>query len=178
MSTVIPTSTEHRFLTVLFCDMEDSTGQLFRLGPESYEAVLTAYRHVAFEQIRRHGGHVSRVIGDGIVATFGWPRADGRDAQSAVTCALEIGAQLERLSETDTLVLDAYPAARMAIETGWVLIGEIGPRHEAERDGIIGQAPNIAARLQHLARRNGVVPRGGHVSAAQGQFRCRTGRHQ
>jgi len=97
------------------------------------------------------------VIGDGIVATFGWPRAGGRDAQSAVTCALEIGAQLERLSETDTLVLDAYPAARMAIETGWVLIGEIGPRHEAERDGIIGQAPNIAARLQHLARRNGVV---------------------
>ncbi|MEJ0019187.1 MAG: AAA family ATPase [Acetobacteraceae bacterium] len=153
----MPTTTEHRFLTVLFCDMMDSSGQLFRLGPEAFETVLTAYRHVAFEQIRRHGGHVARVIGDGIVATFGWPRAGGRDAQSAVTCALEIGAQLERLGEQTGPALEVCPAARMAVETGWVLIGEIGPRNEAEHDGIIGQAPNIAARLQQVARRNGVV---------------------
>ena len=124
------------------------------------------------------GGHVSRVIGDGIVATFGWPRAGGRDAQSAVTCALEIGAQLERLSETDTLVLDAYPAARMAVETGWVLIGEIGPRHEAERDGIIGQAPNIPALSPAPGATEWRCHRRGHVPAAQGQFCYRTGGHQ
>jgi len=170
MTDPVASSTEHRFLTVMFCDMEDSSGQLFRLGPEAYENVLTAYRQIVFEQIRRHGGYVVHVIGDGIVATFGWPRAGGRDVQSAVTCALVIGTELERLHEMEATELPACPAARMAIETGWVLVGEIGPRDQAEHDGLIGQALNIAARLQQLAHRNGVVVGEGALALLRDNF--------
>ncbi len=157
MSDNSTSGTEHRFLSILFCDLVDSTGHQFRMDPEAFEALLGAYRHAAFERIRAHGGHVARVIGDGILALFGWPRAQGRDAQDAVSCALEIGQRIARLDAEGRLAADATIAVRMAIETGWVLVGSIGPEGETERDGVVGPAPNIAARLQRLARHNGVV---------------------
>lgn len=161
---------EHRFLSILFCDLVDSTGHQFRMDPEAFETLLGAYRHAAFERIRAHGGHVARVIGDGILALFGWPRAQGRDAQDAVACALEIGSRIARMDAEGRVAPDARIAVRMAIETGWVLVGNIGPEGEVERDGVVGPAPNIAARLQRLAHANGVVVGEGTIPLLGGRF--------
>ncbi|MGH7155831.1 MAG: hypothetical protein ACREF3_18035, partial [Acetobacteraceae bacterium] len=64
---------EHRLLTVLFCDMVDSTNHLFRLDAERFTTMLNLYRKTVFDRVRRHGGHVARVVGYGVLAYFGWP---------------------------------------------------------------------------------------------------------
>src|SRR6185369_14269871 len=92
-----PPSAEHRFLSVLFCDIVDSTGHQFRMEPEAFAELLSGYRRVVYDIVRRHGGHVARVVGDAVLALFGWPRAGGRDAHAAVACALEIGRRVPRL---------------------------------------------------------------------------------
>ena len=153
---------EHRFLSVLFCDLVDSTGHQYRMGPEDFARLLTAYRRVTFEIIRRHGGHVAKVIGDGVLAYFGWPHGGGRDAEAAVFCALAIGERMERLGTSGELPTGTPAAVRIAVETGWVLVGniglaEVGTDEALEHADVIGHAPNVAARLQHLAPRNGVV---------------------
>ncbi len=155
LNTLLDVRTERRFLTVLFCDMVDSTAHQYRMDPERFGALLAAYRQIVFDQVRRHRGHVARVIGDGVLAFFGWPRAVGKDAQMAVICALEIGRELARRHDFDGD--GAGMAVRMGIETGWVLVGDIGPTGQIEQSGVIGPAPNVAARLQHLARHNGLV---------------------
>ena len=155
LNALLDVRTERRFLTVLFCDMVDSTAHQYRMDPERFGTLLATYRQIVFEQVKRHRGHVARVIGDGVLALFGWPQAAGKDAQMAVICALEIGRELARHRGSDAD--RAGMAVRMGIETGWVLVGDIGPSDRIEHDGVIGPAPNVASRLQHLARRNGLV---------------------
>ncbi len=180
---VSESETEHRFLSVLFCDLEDSTGHQYRMEPEDFAALLSGYRHLAFEAISRHGGHTARVIGDGVLAYFGWPRGGGRDAEAAVSCALAIGEAFAGLAEQLADATDRPLAVRMAVETGWVLVGNLANAgapaagaaaagvsgaggdgapgwqggHALEQGDVIGHAPNVAARLQRLARPNGVV---------------------
>ena len=148
-------STEHRFLSVLFCDLVGSTDHQFRMETEQFAALLTDYRRIVFDRVRRRGGYVARTVGDGVLVFFGWPDASGRDAQAAVLCALDIAARMRR-------GIGAVPAAvRLAVETGWVLVGDIGassdPAGVLDRADVVGAAPNIAARLQTIARPNGVV---------------------
>lgn len=159
---------EHRLLSIMFCDMVDSTGQQFRMAPEQFAAVLTAYRETVFDCVRRRGGYVARVVGDGVLIFFGWPSASGKDAQTAVSCALDIAARIER-------GLDGVKvAARLAVETGWVLVGDLGtanaPRIELEHATVVGMAPNVAARLQQYARRNGVIAGPGTLPLLNGGF--------
>lgn len=154
-------TTEHRFLSVMFCDMVDSTRHQYQMDPERFAEILSDYRSTVSEVVRRHGGHVARVIGDGILAYFGWPQAQGHDAQAAVSCALEICTKIAA-SGADLSPQANSIQVRLAIETGWVLVGTIGvagePRKDdAELSGVVGHAPNVAARLQRLAARNGVV---------------------
>jgi class 3 adenylate cyclase/tetratricopeptide (TPR) repeat protein len=156
------TGTEHRFLSVLFCDLVDSTGHQYRMEPEDFAALLSTYRRLVFGTVRRHGGHVARVIGDGVLAYFGWPRGSGRDAEAAVTCALAIGERIERLSERGELPAGTRFAVRMAVETGWVLVGNLGDpenvdANNLEQGDVVGHAPNVAARLQRLCPHNEVV---------------------
>lgn len=146
---------EHRLLTVMFSDMVDSTGHQHRMEPERFATILRSYREIIFDRARRHGGYVARVVGDGVLVFFGWPSATGKDAVSAVLCALDVAARMSR-------GIDATPiAARLAIETGWVLVGDLAtanaPRTEIEHATVVGSTANIAARLQQLARRNGVI---------------------
>jgi class 3 adenylate cyclase len=163
-----PPPTEHRFLSVLFCDMADSTGHQFRMEPEAFAELLSGYRRLVFEIVRRHGGHIARVVGDAILALFGWPRAGGHDAHAAVACALEIGRRVPR-PEAKLPV-----SVRLAIETGWVLVGDIGvggiAGADVEHDGVVGPAPNIAAKLQHYARPNGVIVGEGTLPLLVGIF--------
>jgi class 3 adenylate cyclase len=148
-------SPEHRYLSVLFCDMVDSTGHVFSMEAEAYAALLSAYRRIVFERVRRHGGTVARVVGDGVLAYFGWPLASGRDALAAVACAREIAAATPRLDSPVTV------AVRISIETGWVLVGDIGTGqgldNAIEHGAAVGPTPHVAARLQALARLNGVI---------------------
>lgn len=163
-----PPSAEHRFLSVMFCDMVDSTGHLFRLDAERFAELLAAYRSAVFARVRRHGGHVARVVGDAVLAYFGWPQAGGRDAQSAVACALEIARDLPRLGAEVPI------AVRLAIETGWVLVGDIGPAEgdaaDHEQWAVVGPAPHIAARLQERARPNGVIVGSGTTPLLDNRF--------
>ncbi len=135
----------------MFCDMVDSTGHQFRMKPEQFAAILRGYQEIVFDCVRRRGGYVARVVGDGILVLFGWPSATGRDAQTAVLCALDIAA---RISQSPV-------AARLAIETGWVLVGDIAaanvPIGGIEPAAVVGSAANVAARLQQIAHPNGVV---------------------
>lgn len=165
-------SAEHRFLSVLFLDMVDSTDQVFRLGAERFAEILGHYRSIVFDAVKRHGGIVARVIGDGVLAYFGWPRAGGRDAEAAVACALAIS---ERISRQET---NLKIPIRIAIETGWVLVGDIGadqnPEGNYERQGVVGLAPHIAARLQRLAPPNGVIVGEGTLPLLGGRFLTKT----
>ena len=146
---------ERRYLSVLFCDMVDSTGHVFSMDAEAFADLLSLYRNIVYEAVRRYGGTVARVVGDGILAYFGWPLASGRDAQAAIACGLEITAAVPRL-ESDVAV-----GVRIAVETGWVLVGDIGTDQRSgaaiEHLAAVGPAPHIAARLQALARPNGVI---------------------
>ncbi len=146
---------EHRLLTVMFCDMVDSTGHQYRLEPERFATILRNYRQIIFERVDRHGGYTARVVGDGVLIFFGWPAATGKDAQAAVVCGLDIAARISR-------GIDSTPiGVRLAVETGWVLVGNLAtpgaPRGEIEHATVVGSTANIAARLQQLARRNGVI---------------------
>lgn len=162
------TPAEHRFLSVMFCDMADSTAHQFRMDVEQFVELLTEYRRVVFDCVRRRGGYVSRTVGDGVLVFFGWPAASGRDAQEAVLCALDVAARMRRgIGDTSVTV-------RVAVETGWVLVGDIGsadgPSGLIESGGVVGHAPNVAARLQTIARVNGVVVGEGTLALLDARF--------
>jgi class 3 adenylate cyclase/tetratricopeptide (TPR) repeat protein len=154
---------ERRIVTVMFCDIVGSTALTASMDPEAFATVLLAYRELCAAIILRHGGHVARYVGDGILACFGYPHARGRDAQSAVTCGLAIAAEMPELNER----LNAINAqrgvqpfllrVRIGIESGVVVAGRLGPGAATEIDALIGTAPNDAAHLQHRAPPNGVV---------------------
>jgi class 3 adenylate cyclase/tetratricopeptide (TPR) repeat protein len=151
----IAVSAEHRFLSVLFCDVVNSSGHLYSMDAEAFSALLARYTRLVHAAVRRHGGTVARVVGDGVLAYFGWPRTAGRDAQAAVACGLEIAAAMPGLQNAQEVMV------RVAVETGWVLVGEIdanqGPEKNVEQWAAVGPAPYVAARLQQIARPNGVI---------------------
>ena len=153
------TKAEHRFLSVLFCDIIDSTTHLFRSEPEDFGRLLAIYRESVFEIVRQHGGHIARVIGDGVLAYFGWPRGSGRDAEAAVSCGLAVGRRMDQLADSGQLGPGDPIAVRIAVETGWVLVGSLRSADEGaiEYNDVVGHAPNVAARLQRLAASNGIV---------------------
>lgn len=148
--------------------MVDSTGHQHRLDPEQFAALLKNYLQLVFDCARTHGGYVARVVGDGVLVFFGWPAATGKDAQAAVTCALDIAARMARYFS------DPPMAVRLAVETGWVLVGDTAtpnaPRRDVDHATVIGSAANIAARLQQAARPNGVIVGQGTLALLDGRF--------
>jgi len=157
-----PPEAERRQLTVLFCDVVDSTTLSRRLDPEDLREVILAYQDTCSEVIQRLEGSIAQYLGDGLLAYFSYPQAHEDDAQRAVHTGLEIvralGALNIRLSKDHGVRL----FVRIAIHTGPVVVGEIGQRHERLA---LGETPNIAAHLQSLAAPNTVV-----ISAATFQL--------
>jgi len=147
---------EHRQLTVVFCDLAQSTALSRRLDTEDYTEVIRAYRAVCSEIVDRHGGQVTRFVGDGLLIAFGYPRAHEDDARRAARAALEI---VDRVRAIDPRPLGlAQPlAVRIGINTGPVMAGDIEAGGVRELDGLIGETLNIAARLQGLAPLDAVV---------------------
>ena len=144
-------------MTVMFCDLVGSSKLASRLDPEEFATLLVAYRERCAAAVAQRGGYVSRYVGDGVLACFGYPRAIGRDAQAAVSCGLAIAKEIRALADTTSLPGGQELAVRIGIDTGVVLAGRLGPDNAMELDALVGTAPHMAARLQSLASPNTVV---------------------
>jgi class 3 adenylate cyclase/DNA-binding winged helix-turn-helix (wHTH) protein/predicted ATPase len=141
---------ERRHLTVLFCDVINATALAVRLDPEAYHRVIGAYHTVCVRVIERFEGHVAQYLGDGLLVYFGYPQAHEDDAQRAVRAGLglieAIGPLQKRLQQEQGISF----SVRVGIHTGLVVVGDIGEGAKHERLAL-GEAPNLAARLQALA---------------------------
>ena len=156
--TAVPSTpdAERRQLTVLFCDLVDSTALASRLDPEDWRGVVRAYQDTCAKVIARFEGHIAQYLGDGLLAYFGYPRAHEDDAQRAVTAGLGMIEAMGQLNARLAQGRGVQLAVRLGIHTGLVVVGEMGggSRHEQLA---LGDTPNLAARLQGLAAPNTLV---------------------
>jgi class 3 adenylate cyclase len=141
----------------MFCDMADSTALSTQLDPEDLQVVIRAYQETCTKILREYEGFVARYMGDGILIYFGYPKSLERNAERAVRSALDIIDAMTELNQTLDLDKDKEIAVRIGIATGTVMVGEIVGEGMAQERTVIGEAPNLAARLQGLARRNGII---------------------
>ena len=142
---------ERRQVTVMFCDLVGSTALSARLDPEDLREVIAAYHKCAGEIVRRFGGFVSQYLGDGVLVYFGYPRAHEDDAERAVRAGLELIAAVAGLNTRASL------QTRVGIATGLVVVGDLVDAGGSQERGIIGETPNLAARLQGIAEPNMIV---------------------
>jgi class 3 adenylate cyclase/tetratricopeptide (TPR) repeat protein len=148
---------ERRPLTVVFCDLADSTAMSTRLDLEDLQDVIRGYQDLCTGIIREYDGYIAKYMGDGILVYFGYPKSLERNAERAVRSGLAIIDALAGLNHTVGKAHDVDIAVRIGISTGMVIVGEIVGEGLAQERTVIGEAPNIAARLQGLASRNGIV---------------------
>jgi predicted ATPase/class 3 adenylate cyclase len=145
---------ERRQLTLLFCDLVGSTELARRLDPEDMSKLVRDYQAACAEVIERWAGQVAKYMGDGVLAYFGWPSAHEDDAERAVRAGLELTELVAGLDAGR----DCGPlAARIGIATGNVVVGELVGEGAAREEAVIGETPNLAARLQSLAGPGNVV---------------------
>ncbi|MGE5169308.1 MAG: AAA family ATPase [Rudaea sp.] len=148
---------ERRQLTVMFCDLVDSTALSARMDPEDLREVIRAYHVACAKAVERYGGYVAKYLGDGILAYFGYPQAHEKDAERAARAGLAVVDAVKALNAT-AAAPDAQPlAVRVGIDTGLVVVGDLVADGTAEAANVVGETPNIAARLQSLAAPNQVV---------------------
>ena len=142
---------ERRQVTVMFSDLVGSTALSARMDPEDLREVISAYQKCVADTVRRFGGFVAKYMGDGVLVYFGYPQAHEDDAERAVRAGLELSAAVVGLKAHAPL------QTRVGIATGLVVVGELIGSGEAQERGIIGETPNLAARLQGIAEPNVVV---------------------
>jgi len=142
---------ERRQVTVMFADLVGSTALAGGMDPEDLREVVAAYHRCASETIRRIGGFISQYLGDGVLAYFGYPHAHEDDAERAVRAGLDLIAAVAALKTRAAL------QTRVGIATGLVVVGDVVDAGGLHERGIIGETPNLAARLQGIARPNTVV---------------------
>ncbi|MBV8700717.1 MAG: AAA family ATPase [Bradyrhizobium sp.] len=145
--------TERRQVTALICDLVDSVSLTVRLDPEDMMDVVDGYLAACEEIIVRHGGHVSQFTGDGALAYFGYPRADEDDAANAVRAGMEIRDAVGRIGRELGITLQS----RVGVATGLVVVSDLIGRRGSRAVEIVGETPNLAARLQTVAAPNTVV---------------------
>jgi class 3 adenylate cyclase/predicted ATPase len=142
---------ERRQVTVMFSDLVGSTALSARMDPEDLREVISAYQKCVAEATRRFGGFVAKYMGDGVLIYFGYPQAHEDDAERAVRAGLELIAAVTALKSPVPL------QTRVGIATGLVVVGDLIGSGEAQERGIVGDTPNLAARLQGIAEPNMVV---------------------
>jgi class 3 adenylate cyclase/predicted ATPase len=143
---------ERRQLTVMFCDLVGSTGLSARLDPEDLREVIAAYHRAVAEVVRGFDGFVAKYMGDGVLAYFGYPRAHEDDAERAIRAGLGVVDAVGRLDSKSAAL-----QARIGIATGLVVVGDLIGEGSAQEQSVVGETPNLAARLQSLAEPNAVV---------------------
>jgi len=147
------TDAERRQLTVMFVDLVGSTALSARLDPEDMREIVGSYHRSCAEQITKAGGFVARYMGDGVLAYFGYPQAHEHDAERAVLAGLALVEVVPMLKTAAGAPLQV----RVGIATGLVVVGDLTGSGEAQERGVVGDTPNLAARLQALAEPNMVV---------------------
>jgi class 3 adenylate cyclase/predicted ATPase len=141
-----PADAERRQLTVMFCDLVGSTSLSSRLDPEDLREVIAAYHHAVAEIVAGFDGFVAKYMGDGILVYFGYPRAHEDDAERAVRAGLS---SIDAVGRLD--VKSVKLQARGGIATGLVVVGDLIGEGSAQEQSVVGETPNLAARLQALA---------------------------
>jgi class 3 adenylate cyclase/tetratricopeptide (TPR) repeat protein len=144
-------SAERRQVTVMFSDLVGSTALSASMDPEDLREVISLYQKKVAETVRRFSGFVAKYMGDGVLVYFGYPQAHEHDAEHAVRAGLELIAAVTGLKTHVPL------QTRIGIATGLVVVGDLIGSGEAQERGIIGETPNLAARLQTIAQPNTVV---------------------
>ena len=144
---------ERRQLTVMFCDLVGSTALSARLDPEDLRTVIGTYHRCCTEVIARNGGFVAKYMGDGVLAYFGYPHAHEHDAEHAVRAGLALVEAAPKLKTVAALALQV----RVGIATGLVVVGDLVGSGSAQEQAVVGETPNLAARLQALAKPGTVV---------------------
>src|ERR1700757_5259852 len=142
---------ERRQLTVMFCDLVGSTALSARLDPEDLREVIGAYHAAVAEEIGRFNGFVAKYMGDGVLAYFGYPQAHEDDAERAVRAGLAVVAAVRRSKAPVPLRM------RVGLATGLVVVGDLIGSGAAREEAVVGETPNLAARLQALAEPDSVV---------------------
>jgi class 3 adenylate cyclase/tetratricopeptide (TPR) repeat protein len=135
---------ERRHLTVLFCDLVNSTSLAAQLDPEEWREMVAGYHHAAAQAVERFGGHVAQYLGDGVMAFFGYPGAHDNDAERAARAGL---AMLDAISKLNEHPIHPKLSARIGIDSGAVVVGA-GAGKDTD---VFGDTPNIAARVQAAA---------------------------
>lgn len=148
---------ERRQLTVLFCDLVGYTALSQQFDPEDLRTIIRSYQNACQPVIESHGGYLSRFVGDGILAFFGYPRANEHDAEQAVNAGLGIVRSVKLISASTRHGVHQPLFVRIGIATGVVVAGELIGKGSSEQVTVVGETPNLAARLQSLAEPNTVV---------------------
>lgn len=147
---------ERRHMTFMFCDLVGSTQLSREIDPEDLRDILTDYRDAAAAAVRRYEGTIAQYYGDGILIYFGYPIAHEDDGRRAVQAALDI---VDAVAKLNTRLRTERPvtlAVRIGVHTGTAVVGDVGGANRTERLAM-GDTPNIAARIQGLAKPNTVV---------------------
>jgi class 3 adenylate cyclase len=170
LSTTPPSpDAERRQLTVMFCDLVDSTILAQQLDPEDYRAVVCAYQEAAVAALQPFDGYVAQYLGDGLLVYFGYPQAHEDAAQRAVRAGLAI---VDAMAPLNTRLEPQYGvrvAVRLGLHTGVAVVGTVGSGARQEQLAM-GDTPNIAARLQGLAVPNTVVLSAATARLLHGEF--------
>jgi class 3 adenylate cyclase len=162
---------ERRRLTVLFCDLVDSTWLAGRLDPEDFRDVVRAYHQTCTAVIQHFEGYVAQYLGDGLLVYFGYPMAHEDDAQRAVRTGLGILDAIKPLNTRLALPSEDRVAMRLGVHTGVVVVGDVGVGARQEPLAL-GETPKIAARLQALAAPNTLVISAATYQLIAGYFTC------
>ena len=137
----------------MFCDLVGSTALSTQLDPEDLRKIIGAYHRTCAAVVERHGGFVAKYMGDGVLVYFGYPRAHEHDAEHAAEAALALIGAVAKLDTAAPGPLEI----RVGIATGLVVVGDIVGSGEAQERGVVGETPNLAARLQAIAKPGMVV---------------------
>ena len=142
---------ERRQVTVMFSDLVGSTALSARMDPEDLREVISAYQKCVAETVQRFGGLVAKFLGDGVLIYFGYPQAHEDDAERAVRVGIEL------VAAVSVLKTHAPLQTRVGIATGLVVVGDLIGSGASQEQAIVGETPNLAARLQGVAEPNSVV---------------------
>src|SRR5262249_11192419 len=162
---------ERRQLTVLFCDLVDSTRLSSQLDPEEYRDVVRQYQRVCTDVIQRYDGHIAQLLGDGLLIYFSYPQAHEDDAQRAVRTGLGILAAMGDLNQRLHRERGIQLGVHIGIHTGLVVIGAMGDHGRPEQLAL-GDTPNIAARIEGLAAPNTIAVSDATHRLIQRYFDC------
>jgi class 3 adenylate cyclase/predicted ATPase len=161
---------ERRQLTVMFCDLVGSTELSTRLDPEDLREIIRGFQETCAKVIAQFDGYIAQYLGDGILVYFGYPRAHENEAERAVMSGLGITEALRDFEPKHER--DIKLSVRIGIATGLVVVGEIIGEGSAEDMTVVGETPNIAARLQALAKPNAIVISSATHKLIEAQFKC------